>query len=202
LEGRVQHPENTPGHDGYLALIDRLSVVQPPVFVFGGFAEDALLAGRTTRPHDDVDVLVGRAHLVEHLRRFADWGFPAFEIYFEAVPGSPLVYHSALDGIELELGVFDALEPGRPSFVLPAEDGLTRVTLSSDSFSHPLGRIDGVPIRTISPLALYQMRAALMRSGAFGPPRPKDEAAQAQLRTMLLAHDPPEALEPHFDPCP
>ena len=118
------------------------------------------------------------------------------------MPGSPLVYHSALDGVELELGVFDELVPGRPSFILPADDHLTRVTLPDDSFSHPLSQIDGVPIRTISPLALYQMRAAFMRTGAFGPPRPKDDAAQAQLRTSLLANDPPEALEPQFDPYP
>ena len=103
--------------------------------------------------------------------------------YFEVVPGSPLVYHAASDGIELELGIYDELVPGRPSFVLPADERLTRVTLPSDSFTHPLGRIDGVSIRTISPLALYQMRAAVMRTGVFGPPRPKDEAAQAQLRT-------------------
>ena len=139
---------------------------------------------------------------MEHLRRFGDWGFPAFEIYFEVVPGSPLVYHSALDGIDLELGVFDDLVPGRPSFVLPTDDGLTRVTLSNDSFSHPLSQIDSVPIRTISPLALYQMRAAFMRTGSFGPPRPKDEAAQAQLRTVLLANEPLESLEPDFDPYP
>ena len=187
---------------GYLKLIDRLATVRPPAFVFGGFAEDALLAGRTTRPHGDVDVLVGRVDLVEHLRRFADWGFPSFENYFEVVPGNPLVYHSASDGIELELGVYDELVPGRPSFVLPADDGLARVTLPRDSLTHPVGRIDGVSIRTISPLALYQMRAALMRSGAFGPPRPKDEAAQAQLRTSLLAGMHPDELEPEFGPYP
>ena len=107
---------------GYLALIDRLTTVRPPVFVFGGYAEDALLAGRTTRPHGDVDVLVGRVDLAEHLERFAEWGFPSFEIYFEVVPGSPLVYHAASDGIELELGVYDELVPGRPSFVLPADE--------------------------------------------------------------------------------
>ena len=190
------------GEAGYLALIDRLATVRPPVYVFGGFAEDALLAGRTTRPHGDVDVLVGRGDLDEHLQRFADWGFPSFENYFEVVPGSPLVYHSALDGIELELGIYDELVPGRPSFVVPKAEGLTRVTLPSDSFTHPLGRINGISIRTISPLALYQMRAAFMRSGAFGPPRRKDEAAQAQLRTRLLAGIGPDELEPEFGPYP
>ena len=187
---------------GYLALIDRLTTLRPPVFVFGGYAEDALLAGRTTRPHDDVDVLVRKVDLAEHVERFAEWGFASFEIYFEVVPGSPLVYHAASDGIELELGVYDELVPGRPSFVLPADGQLTRVTLSSDSFAHPLGRIDGVSIRTLSPLALYQMRAAVMRTGVFGPPRPKDEAAQAKLRTSLLARLGADELEPEFGPYP
>ena len=94
---------------GYLALIDRLTTVRPPVFVFGGYAEDALLVGRTTRPHDDVDVLVGRVDLAEHL---------------------------------------------------------------------------------------------LIRTGAFGPPRPKDDAAQAQLRRTLLAGIPAAELEPEFGQYP
>ena len=105
----------------------------------------------------------------EHLQRFAEWGFPSFEVYFEVVPGSPLVYHAASDGIELELGVYDELVPGRPSFVLPVDEGLTRVTLPSDSLTHPLGRIDGVSIRTISPLALYQLRAASCAPGLRSP---------------------------------
>ena len=58
-------------------------------------------------------MLVGRSDLVKHLQRFAGWGFPNFENYFEVVPGSPLVYHSASDGIGLELGIFDELVPGR-----------------------------------------------------------------------------------------
>ena len=187
---------------GYRELIDRLSMVRPPAFVFGGYAEDALLAGRTTRPHGDVDVLVARVDLDAHLQRFAEWGFPSFEILFDVVPGSPLVYHAASGAIELELGVYDELVPGRPSFVLPDDDRLTRVTLAVDSLTHPLGRIDDVPIRTISPLALYQMRLAIMRTGAFGPPRPKDAVAQDQLRTRLLAGMQAAELEPEFGPYP
>ena len=70
---------------------------------------------------------------------------------------------------------------GRPSFVLPGDEQLTRVTLPSDSFTHPLGRIDGVSIRTLSPLALYQMRAALVRTGAF-----RSTTAQGRSRTAKL----------------
>ena len=75
-EAWVDHPRKTPEHARYLALIDRLTTVQPPVFVFGGFAEDALIAGRTTRPHGDVDVLVGRADLVGTPAPVRRLGFP------------------------------------------------------------------------------------------------------------------------------
>ena len=46
------------------------------------------------------------------------------------------------------------------------------------------------------------MRAAFMHSGAFGPQRPKDVAAQAQLRTILLAGMQVDELEPEFGPYP
>lgn len=47
----------------YSELIERLSALDPPVFVFGGFAEDAVLHGKVTRRHGDVDVLVVRDQL-------------------------------------------------------------------------------------------------------------------------------------------
>jgi hypothetical protein len=63
---------------GYLSLIQDLWAVEPSVYVFGGFAEDALLDGRVTREHGDVDVLVARAELPIQLNRFSDLGFPDF----------------------------------------------------------------------------------------------------------------------------
>ena len=88
--------------------------------------------------------------------------------------------------------MFDELEPGIASFVLPVEAGLVRISLPDDALRHPIGSIDGVPIRTVSPLALYQLREAFIRTGVFGPPRDKDRAAQARLRNELLV-DMPEA---------
>ena len=46
--------------DEYLPLLETLMTFEPPVHVFGGFAEDALLHGTSVRTHQDVDVLVGR----------------------------------------------------------------------------------------------------------------------------------------------
>ena len=51
-----------------------------------------------------------------------------------------------------------------------------------DLFDWPPTIIDGVQIRTLSPLALIQIRAGVTATGVFGPPRPgKDEARQTRL---------------------
>ena len=170
----------------YLPTIESLASLEPPVFIFGGIAEDAVLDRMTTRPHGDIDVLVGRATLDLHLAQFGSLGFTDFDVYFEPQPGRPLVLGGAHAGLNLELGVFDELEPGIASFVLPVEPGLVRISLTDEALRHPIGSIDGVPIRTVSPLALYQLREAFIHTGVFGPPRDKDRAAQARLRQELL----------------
>ena len=134
----------------------------------------------------DVDVLVGRVSLDRHLAQLGAIGFIDFQILFEPQPGRPLVLGSSQGDRHVELGVFDELEPGIASFVLPVEEGLVRIHLTQDAFRHPIGSIDGVPSRTVSPLALYQLREAFIRTGVFGPPRDKDRVAQARLRTELL----------------
>jgi hypothetical protein len=182
----------------YLPLIERLARLEPPVFVFGGIAEDALLDGSMTRPHGDVDVLVGRGSLDVHLEQLDSIGFTDFQVYFEPQPGRPLVLGTTRADENLELGVFDELEPGLASFVLPVEAGLVRISLSDDALRHPIGSIDGVPIRTVSPLALYQLREAFIQTGVFGPPRDKDRAAQARLRQELLSDVPERDLTPRM----
>lgn len=182
----------------YLPIVQRLAILEPFVFVFGGIAEDAILDGSITRPHGDVDVLVGRATLDLHLAQLGAIGFAHFEVYFEPQPGRPLVLGGEHDGLSLELGVFDELEPGIASFVLPVEPGLVRVSLPDDALRHPVAAIDGVPIRTVSPLALYQLREAFIRTGVFGPPRDKDRAAQARLRQKLLVDLPERDLSPRM----
>jgi hypothetical protein len=184
----------------YLPLVAQLASFEPPVFVFGGIAEDALLDGSITRPHGDVDVLGARATLDRHLEDLRSIGFDGFEVFFESPPGMPLVLGAERDGLSVEIGVFDELEPGIASFVLPVSDGLVRISLPADSLHHPLASIDGVPIRTVSPLALYQLREAFTLTGVFGPARDKDRAAQARLRQELLADTAEADLRPLMVP--
>lgn len=182
----------------YLPIIELLASVEPPVYIFGGLAEDALLDGSITRPHGDVDVLVGRATLEQHVAQLGSMGFTTFEVFFESQPGTPLVLGSANGDLAIELGVFDELQPGKASFVLPVRSGAVRISLPDDALRHPLGSIDGVPIRTVSPLALYHLREAIIHTGVFGPPRDKDRAAQARLRQELLVDTPVAELSPQI----
>lgn len=186
----------------YLPLVERLASLEPPVFVFGGIAEDALLDGSVTRSHGDVDVLVARVTLTQHLEQLAALGFISFDVLFESAPGVPLVLGATNHGLNLELGVFDELEPGSVSFLLPMQAGAVRVTLPDDTLTFPVASIDGVPIRTVSPLALYQLRQAFISTGVFGPERDKDRVAQARLRAELLVNAPDVDLRPRIEPAP
>ena len=42
----------------YLGLLRDLASLDPPVFVFGGIAEEALLDGAVSLSHGDLDVLI------------------------------------------------------------------------------------------------------------------------------------------------
>jgi hypothetical protein len=182
----------------YLALLRQLATLVPPPAVMGGFAEDALLSGFPTRPHADVDLLIPRPELAMRCAQFAGLGFATFETYFEEVPGRPLVLHAATEGLDLELGVANLDEQGIPWFRLPAETAEEHyvIRLPEDTFAYPVSQLAGIPIRTISPLALYQMRAAFAFTGTFGAQRTHDLLNQARLRTAFWPTTPEESLRP------
>jgi hypothetical protein len=185
----------------YLPLIRSLMDVDAPIHLFGGFAEDALLAGSIRRQHDDVDYLVPRDRLEDGLRVFDELGFERPEIRFEPSPGMPLVMGTVRDGLNLELSVVDVSKDGTASFSIPDEVGrLQRVLLPLDMFSWPRVELEGVPVRTISPLALYQIRAGIAVVGSMGPLRPKDKPSQAALRERFFPGISEERLLPAIEP--
>lgn len=72
-----------------LDVIAKLAVLEPPPSFMGGFAEDAVLAGTVTRPHEDVDLIFPRDEQDLWLARLAELGFSDWEIWGEAAPGVP-----------------------------------------------------------------------------------------------------------------
>jgi len=172
--------------DTYEALVRAVFDLDPPLFIFGGFAEDVLLNGRVARPHSDLDVLINRDETDVRFEQFAALGFTGFEVWHMPRPGLPLVYHATRNGIDLEPSVFERDHAGS-SFILEDSDGaLNRVSLPEDTFNYPPVPVAGLHYRILSPLCLYQIRAAIAILGVFGPLREKDIATQHLLRSRFL----------------
>lgn len=180
----------------YLEVIGHLAAEGPPSHIFGGFADDALLEGRSTRRHGDLDVLVASDDLDAQFDRFDAMGFASFRPLFEPVPGRPLVYGAFDRELHVDIGVYDRDPDGSIWFVLPWKDATYRVTLPDGALAYPVGTIDGVAIRTISPLAQYLMRETFLLTGTFGLPRPTDASMQRRLRERFLSHLADDELRP------
>ena len=183
----------------YPDLLRALFLLKPPALVFGGFAQDALIAGTSRREHGDVDVIVWRDELEARLADFAPLGFESFETHFELQPGRPLVIGAtSRTGLSLEPTVLDR-EGGAPFGDLPAADGIVRVWLTRDIDTHPAVSLDGVTFKCVSPLAQYQLRAALEITGAFGDMRDRDREGQTELRMRYFSDATDDELAPRVE---
>jgi hypothetical protein len=183
--------------DEYGPLLETLMTFEPPVHVFGGFAEDALLHGTSVRTHNDVDVLVGRDELEAQIRNAQAIAFSSPEVRYAPIEGMPMVVGTTNGHLDLEISVYDRTPEGTIFFHMLDPDGrLIRIELSDGVFDHPMSNLDGVAVRTVSPLALYQIRAGITMAGGFGPPRPKDITSQEALRTRFFPGASRESLQP------
>jgi hypothetical protein len=188
-------------NNSYLPLLSGLSRIEPHPLIMGGFAEDALLHGKTTRHHEDVDLLISRADLDYYLPFFAELGFSHYELFLSDPSGRPTVLNSLVDGVALELCIADRAPDSRLCFDVFGDPDHTpyRIFLPED-LAHPeTASIDGVPIHTVTPLALYQLRAALGQTNSFGGFRPKDLIAQKALKERFFAGKTEADLAPHIE---
>jgi len=183
----------------YLELIKEMAGLDPPLFVFGGIAEDALLDHQLSRPHSDIDVMVVRDELNERLGQCEALGFDGFEVFYEPIRDRPLVLGGHSGSLNLELGILDKDGAGPYFTVTDSAGELYRIKLPSDLFAYPATMIEDTPIHTLSPLALYQIRAGLDTAKTFGGLRPKDIAPQRRLRSVFLADRPHAALGPEIE---
>jgi hypothetical protein len=185
----------------YLALLRDLSALHPPLFVFGSVAEATLLDGKLAASHGDLDVLISRSELEPRLQQLGDLGFAPFTVYYEPRPGLPLVYGSTREELALELSLFDIDPAGNPYFVVGSDNGPVSISMPPDLFQWPPTVIDGVPVYTLSPLALVHIRAGATSTGAFGPPRPEtDDIRHGRLVEVFLSNVDPAQLEPTIMP--
>jgi hypothetical protein len=115
----------------YGPLLETLMTFEPPVHIFGGFAEDALLHGTSVRTHNDVDVLVGRDELEAQLRNAQAIAFSSPEVRYAPIEGMPVVIGTTNGHLDLEISVYDRTREGTIFFhMLDADGRLIRIERS------------------------------------------------------------------------
>jgi hypothetical protein len=183
----------------HLELSRRMAGLTPPLFVMGGFAEDALLHGRITQPRDDLDLLVERKGLETCLRQLASLGISALETQLTASSGRPLCLRSRSPDPAIEIWLCELAPSGRYSLELPgsllgqaSDAGRFRLLLPEDTFDSPPAALEGVSIQAVSPLALYLLRETSARTRG----RESDRAVCAELKAGFLMDCEPELPEP------
>jgi hypothetical protein len=189
------------------ALLRRMAALEPAPCFIGGYAEDALLAGRVTRAHGDLDWLCPRHELELRLAQAGGLGFEDFETWGESGPGEPFYLFGQNGDLKLEIGVADETAAGvhlriwRLAFDIGGREAPAgyRLRLPDDTFRHPRCQLDGVTIRTVSPLALYQFRIGIARQGSFGEPSARQRATSERLREAFFPERSPAELEPPVD---
>jgi hypothetical protein len=188
--------------DDLRTLLHELALLEPPFTVFGGIAEDLLLYGELTRPHNDIDVLVLRDELPARVTTCERIGFTPMVPRYEPVPGRPLVCGGRRGALELELGVGDRNAEGS-FFVTGTPDGqVVRVRLSEDPFTKQTVQFEGTAVHVVAPIILYEIRAGFALAGTFGAQGSKHELAQEQLRVAFFSDRDLASLAPHIEPAP
>jgi len=190
-----------------LDLLKRMAELDPPPCVMGGYAEDALLAGTVTRPHEDVDWLLPRHELQLRLSQAGQLGFAEFETWGEAAPGEPFYLFGQSGDLKLDLGIADESD-GHPwvkvhrlFFEVDGREAPAgyRVRLPRDTFGEPAVQIDGVTIHAASPLALLQLRVGIASQNSFGPLSDRQRDSIQRLRERYFPTCSHEDLAPHIE---
>ncbi len=185
----------------YLSILKELAAISPPLYIMGGFAEEALLDGRITTQHADLDVLATPDQITRHIQSLTDLGLVRPVGVHESTPGRPLVL--AIRTIKLDLELWRCtLEPDG-IYALELDNQMPHnhfiMWMPVDTFQYPASMVDGIPIQTVSPLALYLLRAASAMTRHTGEKRLKDLAVQDRLHKAFLAGIREEKLSPRLE---
>jgi hypothetical protein len=194
--------------DSQLELLRRMAALEPAPCLIGGFAEDALLAGTVTRPHVDVDWMVPRHELPLRLAQARRLGFGEFETWGESAPGEPFYLYAENGELKLEVGVADEqdrrvyLKIHKLAFDIDGRKppGGYQLLLPRDTFEHPSAELDGVAVRTASPLALYQLRTGIASQGSFGPLSAQQRESARRLKERFFPLFSGPDLAPRVEP--
>ena len=159
------------------------------VSLYGGYCEEALLNGRVTTDHHDVDALITRTDMEAVREGFENLGCHVEEV---AHPGTEETYKFLVKrgDVECDVAFIDwDEERNQPYAEADRPDG-TRVKafFDKDTFNHPLQKLGDIDVRVVSPLMQMQMRTAFVMIRE-GRPRQQDINKQEALRQRFYPEE-------------
>lgn len=157
-----------------------------PVYLIGGYAEEAVLQEGPSF-HHDVDVLALRKDklMIEH--KMNELGVKIEEIR-EGDFINPYKLIAQYKDTEVDIGLLDGGE-GEDFYVdINAHGERFRIYLDAADLNFPDQKMETVTVRTVSPVALMKMRNAILAINRFSP-REKDVVVQRQLREKFFSEE-------------
>jgi lincosamide nucleotidyltransferase A/C/D/E len=145
-------------------VVDVLSAVNVPVWLFGGWGLDARI-GRITRSHGDIEFWVQRSDSARSKAALVDAGSTAL-----ATQPPEEACEFVWDGIRFSTAYFDRRADG--TFALQGR--WSDWVLPSDSFDEEPGLLDGIPVPAMSVAGMLAMKEQFPTLRNGGPWRSKD----------------------------
>lgn len=176
-------------------VLKQMSNVDPQPYIMGGYAEDAILYQRETRPHSDIDWIIPRNKLAEYDQAARNLGFPVMGTYGKTAKGEPFyVAWTDDESFWIECIIVDEeqgnlyVEMAELNFDTIGLPPLSpfRIYLPPDTFNYKQTTFENFKIRTASPLAIYQIRAGINVYKPFGDLRGKDKVAMKALKNKFF----------------
>lgn len=170
-----------------VALIQEVFSLNLPVFLMGGFAEEALIYGKAVGEHGDIDLGILRKNKRRVEEGFLTLGC-AIEERFEQGLIEPYKLEVTKDDLKIDVVFIDwDLEKDLPYVEVKNTFGKGRVRAYFDRniFNWTGQKLGEVEVRTASPLSLMQMREGYLMVRR-GEPRLKDSQVQEALRQKFF----------------
>lgn len=174
-----------------LAFIRKVFDRKLPVRLWGGYADDALLSGRVSRSHHDVDLVAMRSDTELLKQELESMGYHVMEESFErgAKPYKLLVKG---ENVLADIALFDSSADGQPiiDIYYSKIKRHYKVFFSEDMFSEEKCLIEGTPVVAVSPIALIRSKDAYFQAGVAGSRKKDVRGKEALMKKFFPDADP------------
>lgn len=191
MENLSSHQEAAPSQEekeraSQMEFIEKMFGGDLPLYLAGGYAEEALLGGEPSL-HHDVDGLALRKDREQIERALGESGATFREVKEAGSDGAYKLIVNYKDA-QADIALLDGGEDEDCYIDVNAQGERYRVHIDPADLNFSAARIGNATVKTVSPAALMKMRNAVSTINRF-PPRAKDATAQARLKEKFFSEE-------------